>query len=1073
MDYRLGIDLGSTSLGWCILKLHDNKPAGIENLGVRIFSDGRDAKSSEPLCVARRNSRSARRRRDRYIARRKNLMQCLIKNNLMPDNIAERKKMQDLNPLELRVKALDKKVSLHELGRAIFHLNQRRGFKSNRKVDRKNSDKGAVAGGINKLKEIMAENNSRTLGECYFRLNQVDDIHKHHLKKHIRIKPQSTKNNKNLYDYYPERSMYENEFDKIWEAQSKFHPELTSELKEQLKNIIFYQRDLKKQDVGRCSFEQDEERAPLAHPLSQKFRILQEINNLSLISEKGDPSALTQDQKNTLKNFLLEPTSKKNEIPFDKIRRDLKIDSVYKFNLESEKRKGLLCDLTARIMSSNDCFGKQWFSFSPEKQDEIISKCLTEENEQELIGWLCEKCRVNEETAKNISSADLPDGYGRLSIKAMQKIIPYLEQGYIYSDACRMAGYHHSDFRPDKLLDTLPYYGEALPNRVIGGTKNANDKPGPNSPLAQFEKYYGKINNPSVHIALNQLQKFVNELIKTYGHPKEIAIELARDLKLGRKKLQELEKQQTENKKTNERIDRELIGNGIKPNYEWRIKYKLWEELSKNPEQRCCPFTGKTIAVHDLLSDRTEIEHILPFSRTYDDTIANKTLSFTEANRIKGNKSPYEAFGHNPEGYKWEDILARSQNLPKNKSWRFLNNAMEKFSQQDTVIARQLTDTQYMSKIAKEYLQFICNPDKVQSIPGKLTALLRNKWGINLHNVLGDGDNEKDRTDHRHHAIDALVVALTTRETLRKVSEAAEEPIRHRLIERMPDPFDKFQSDGREKLKNLLENMVISHKPDHKGAKEAVKLHSTTGPLHAETAYGFVKELNKDTFVLSVRKKLADLDKKDIKNIADPLVRMELNELAGSCTDNEFKNRLCEYAQKNNITRIKILEEKSKDSVLGIKNKEGSFYKWYASANNYCAEIYCPKRKICDGNCRECKFKNKGVWECEIITAFDAHKKEFIPQWRKNHPYAKLMMRLFINDTVAYEENGKTEIRRVKKLSKTDRLIYLRDHRISEEKGDEKSRRLSAKQLHIKNARQIAVDILGRVKDPCRKPKCR
>ncbi len=219
MKYRLGIDLGSTSLGWCILKINDKSSVNITDMGVRIFDDGRDAKSKEPLAVTRRAARSVRRRLERYKRRRQRLMNALINAGLMPRDILERKRIEMLDPYALRARGLDEKLVLYELGRAIFQLNQRRGFKSNRKSDKKSTDRGPIKTGIKNLQHIIETTQARTLGEYFYRINITKDADKQHTKTPIRIKHDVTN-----CSIYPERAMYEHEFNKLWESQKRFHP---------------------------------------------------------------------------------------------------------------------------------------------------------------------------------------------------------------------------------------------------------------------------------------------------------------------------------------------------------------------------------------------------------------------------------------------------------------------------------------------------------------------------------------------------------------------------------------------------------------------------------------------------------------------------------------------------------------------------------------------------------------------------------------------------------------------------------------------------------------------------------
>jgi CRISPR-associated endonuclease Csn1 len=259
MKYRLALDMGSTSLGWCLLALDQNNvPSSLINMGIRIFSDGRDDKSKEPLAVARRGARSLRRNYDRRDRRQRRLLSCLIQYGLMPQNESKRKELEALDPYEIRAKALDEEVPLHELGRVIFHINQRRGFKSNRKADKRENDSSSnMKNAIKDLDGKLLLTNSRTLGEYLW---------KQHLESlPVRVRSRMVKD-KAEYNFYPSREMYAKELDKIFAHQKKYHPKLTDEVCEEIKDILFYQRPLKPVTVGNCRFESGEKRARLAYP---------------------------------------------------------------------------------------------------------------------------------------------------------------------------------------------------------------------------------------------------------------------------------------------------------------------------------------------------------------------------------------------------------------------------------------------------------------------------------------------------------------------------------------------------------------------------------------------------------------------------------------------------------------------------------------------------------------------------------------------------------------------------------------------------------------------------------------
>lgn len=1061
MFYRLGIDIGETSIGWFILQLDKKlEICDIVDGGVYIFPDGREAKSREPLSVSRRTARGIRRNLDRKNNRKRRLIRLLEETGIWPDGIAEQKKLEALDPFVLRQKAVNEKISLPELGRVLFHLNQRRGFKSNRKSDGKESESGKIKLAVQALETQLAEQGCRTYGEYLCR--------RHEKRISTKVRPMADSKG---YEFYPTREMAEHEFDLIMSRQQQYHPELTSEITESLRDVIFFQRSLRPQAVGKCELEPQENRAPVWHPLFQRFRILQEVNNLDLVKSTPDEIGLTVEQKKKILLMLQEGTglNKQGLLLFTKIKSKLNIPTKRKFNLQSDKRIGLQGDWAAWKLSDDNCLGKGWFKMSPGRQVELLELLHNAEDDGKLKQDLIDLFGLNEEQAENVAKLNLPEGYASLSLKAIKNILPYLEQGNVYSEACTLAGYNHSDRRTGEIYDYLPYYGRILKSAVIGG-RFEGEEPDVDEDIGLQEVYFGKINNPTVHVGLNQLRKVVNEIISRYGKPQQVVVELARELKLGVEGVRKLEKRQKENQKDNEKIAEELERAGQPNTYQNRMMYKIWERLAENPSQRCCPFSGRPISVSDLFSGAFEIEHLIPFSRSFDDSINNKVISSRDANRFKAERTPYEAFGSSPGNYKWEEIVARSENLPREMQWRFSADAMEKFAEEDGCLARMLTDTQYFARCALQYLEAICeNQSKDRKmawgIPGQLTAMLRDKWGLNS---LINPTDRKDRSDHRHHAVDAFVVACTSRSLLKKMADAARlyektdegeykqiREKREKLIENMPLPFENFD---REKLQQWVNGLVIAFKPDH----------GVQGQLHRDTCYGYIeKGSNKGSSVFAVRKDLravvegsAKDGNKKINEIADIAIRSKLLDLLQNIEDKKQRQQLTEeFMAETGIRRVRCHIEKSDSVMIPVKDNGGQIYKYYESGNNSRADIYCAT-----------KGKDAGKWKCEIISTYSANQKDFVPEWRQRDPHAKLIMKLHINDMVAYDElnkeTGQTErvIARVKKM--TSGLVYFRSHLIAKEEADKLSKKFSASQMQEKNLRKVYVDAMGKVKDP-------
>ena len=1037
--YRLGLDVGSNSIGWCVLDLAQPKvtqsssftlePCAIRTMGVRIFPDGRDPQSEASLAVDRRGARSQRRRRDRFLYRKKRLMQTLIRYRLMPADIESRKQLEIKDPYTLRAKGITGKLEPYELGRALFHLGQRRGFKSNRKTDAKDDDKQATKAGIKQLGEQLEAESFITLGAFL-----------HHQREKgvsVRFRPHPSEKNKNqnAWDFYPSRSMYEEEFEKLWEEQHKHHPKLLHEdARMKIHHHIFWQRDLKPVKSGRCTFEKDEERAPKALPLNQEFRIRQEIANLKIQYSDGRASELLTPEQ---REKIFAKLQRQKTMSFDSIRKQLRLEKESGFNLEDEKRTKLLGDETGTRLADKKSFDKTWWDFSPEKQNEIVKKLLKEENEEELLRVAREKWELTTAAAEALANTKLPDGFGALSEKALEKIVPHLREGKNYAEAAEAAGYHHSQLNDGEILDELPYYGIPLERHVGFGSSDSEDSD---------EKRYGRIANPTVHIGLNQLRRVINALIRRYGPPEEVVIELARELKQSKEKRKEIQSEQSQNQKKNEKRREELqeLFDGDEPG-DGLLRMRLWEELGEGSHDRHCIYTGKQISIQKLFSPEVEIEHILPFKRTLDNSFANKTVSFRKANREKGNRSPYEAFHTKPE---WDAILRRAENLPSNKKWRFAADAMERFDAEEAFLERQLVETQYLSRAAKEYLGKICNPNKVHAIPGRLTAMLRGKWG--LSSLLDTSDNFKNRNDHRHHAIDAFVVAVTSRSLLQRIAGAADaEAERDRLIEDMPLPYPRFD---RADMKQRLKRIIVSHRPDH----------SVNGKLLDETAYGLIKNPSKwNDHNLVYRKPIESLNANEIERIRDPNLRQEIKECI-SLYQNEkdgLQRALKEISDSKGIRRIRLTKIQHPAHPIA-HGAQKHFEKAYLDAGNHHIDIL--------------DTGGKG-WIGVGVSMLEACRNPNAEPWRKGYPDARLIMRVHKGDLLCLQDKeGKEKIYIVKQLNIKANMFTLSEQNESgnlQKRHDNKDDPfrwlfLTFSKMKERKCRRVSIDFLGKLNDP-------
>ena len=1070
--YRLGLDMGTNSIGWAAINLDENgKPCGVLDMGVRIFPDGRNSTDKTSNAVERRLARGQRRRRDRYLGRREKLISALVAYGLMPEDENERKNIANdkrLDPYELRARALDRPLKPFELGRAIFHLDQRRGFKSNRKASGDDDEDKKTRGDISELSRRMEESGARTLGEYLARRRKKG--------KSARARP-----NMGLY---PDRAMYEEEFDKIQAAQQP-HQDLTAEQWDNLRDIIFCQRPLIPVKPGFCLFEPEKRRAPRAMPLFQEFRMLQEVANLKVQIGTEPERFLDDDERERAMRQLRSgkdiTISKGKDNKPVKPPRNFRMPSDAVFNLAAGGRKAIKGDeTTAKLAASQKpargtkpaepgLFGKKWLDFSLHERNEIVRFLLSTEDPEDVHKKAAAEWGLNEEQTAAVANVSLVSGYGNLSEKAISKILPHLEQGMGYSDAVQAAGYpSHSDFRNASAHEKLPYYGEILRRDAVGADPQKDPKED-GEPAR-----YGRIANPTVHIGLNQLRRVVNRIIEVHGKPEDIVIELARDLKMNREQKLNHVRRQRENEKRNDRLTEMLKKEGVKDTYSTLQKLRLWDEQGP-PQSRVCPYTGREISFKMVLSAQTHVEHILPFTRTLDKSMNNLVVCVADANRVKGNMSPYEAFGHNPPGYDYEDILANAAKLPQGKRRRFQPDAMERFGEDDTFLDRQLNETQYLSRTARTYLAHLYDEktegrQRVRAMPGRMTALLRRGWGLNgMLSESGEAETaRKQRDDHRHHAIDAFIVANTTQGLLNEFASAAGSSWQNAaesLAELTPLPWEGF---SREQLKPYLDKIVVSYKPDH-GTRGAKAGGATTGKLHKDTAYGIIPMENGSSKVVH-RKPLRDFKSKDdIEKVRDPALRDALNRLW-----DEVGGKPAEFAEhaehegvvlngrRQKVRRVRVREPWR---VIPIKDADGKAYKGYRPGGNEFADIW----QMRDGS-----------WRMVVVSTFDANQPDFdIEKFRpkttrgKQHkgkpdPSAKRLMRLQIDDMGVLGEGAERRIVRVRKMSGA--LVWLDEHKEADVaarigKKELREHKYSAKRLKEQGFRKIHVDEIGRVRD--------
>lgn len=841
----LGLDIGANSVGWCLVDMTDAKPSRIISAGVRCFDAGVEGDigtgRDESRSVERRDARLARRQTWRRQRRQAHLFRVLQKAGLLPhtDSVtptsihdcllgidrtlraaltADDHLGQQVFLYRLRARAASEQIEPHEVGRAIYHLAQRRGFLSNRKAPAKEGEEaGLVRTGIATLERAIRDAKAPTLG-AYFALLDPDD-------ERIRSR-------------WTSRKMYEDEFGAIWREQARHHLGLTPALEREVHDAIFRQRPLKSQSdkIGRCELEPTCKRAPIALLSSQRFRLLQTVNHLRVLTPGAPSRPLSQDERGRLIDHL----EIEGDLTLAKAKRKLGLSGKAKLSLEEGGETKLVGNRTNAALRK--IFGDAWDSLPGSDRDLVVNDVITFDKPEALRRRGVRRWGLGGDAAQRLADLTLEEGHLGHSTRAVMKLLPALEEGLAYQTA-RQREYPGA-FASGQPVDRLP-------------------------PVLS-EKGLPELRNPAVARAISELRKIVNALVKEFGKPDLVRIELARDLKKARKHRQDASKRmrvrEQERKQAADRLLREArIPQPKRSDIE---RVLLAEECGWR-----CPYTGISFSMKDLVGDspRVDVDHILPFSRSLDDSFFNKTLCLHEENRnVKKNRTPFEAYGATA---RWPEIMQRVECFKgpgaDDKLRRFkLEDLGEEIT--DEFVARQLNDTRYASTLAASYLGRLYGGlvdaggrRRIQVSTGGATAFLRSGWG--LHSVLGDGGT-KNRDDHRHHAVDAITVALTGPaeiHALARASSQAWDRGSRRTVAPIEPPWEGFLSD----VHNAIDRITVSHRPRHR----------LNGALHEETLYSreFRRAGNagRPEFVRHQRKPIDALSRADVENIVDPRIR--------------------------------------------------------------------------------------------------------------------------------------------------------------------------------------------------------
>lgn len=866
LNYRLGLDIGITSVGWSVINLDKNR---IEDLGVRIFNAAEHPKTGVSLAAPRRLARGRRRLLRRKAYRVKRVKELAIEIGLI--NREELKTVFSDSLIkdvwEARVEGLDRLLTREEFFKILVTYAKRRGFKSNRKNESNDKELGVLLTSINSNKEEIAETNSRTVGEyIYNKAKNSSDPYK------------GFRNKLGEYSMCVSRAMIREEIDFLFDRQRVFGNEFaTNEIEDRYLEIFDSQRpysdfELLEKFVGNCTFEKTLKRAPKNSISAEEFVLYEGLNKLSILNN-GDKRKLTDIER----EVIIKEAYIKKEIKYSALRKLLKLQEDDRFSTltysldkdinKTENTKFISMKGYHEIKKAIEYSVNRdyWKNFKEDRKmlneiSYVLSLGKTDEEIEKQLKLRAVPVEVIE-AVKDISFSK----FMNLSIKAIEKILPFMKEGYQYNEACEGAGY---DFKA-----------------IYKGEKSKK------LPVIEIDE----IVNPVVNRALAQTRKVINSVIENYGSPVGINVELARELAKNFKDRKRIEKEQKENRDNKEKYRekiRELFGK--EPTSMEVLKYRLWENQKGE-----CAYTQRRIGIENLFEvGFCEIDHIIPYSISFDDRLTNKVLVLSSENQNKGNRTPFQYFGEDIERWHKFEVWVKGSSLAYRKK---LNLLKKKFSDEEKseMKKRNLQDTQYICKYIGNYINSRLEfkelengenkKQKVISVNGRATAYLRAKWGLMKIREAGD----------KHHALDATVVAVATQRMVQKIAKyskahelqsfrEADEIVdvetgeilnlneyRDELKKIFPRPWREFREElllrlsenPNEEIKN---NSIESY--DREFIEKKLKpifvsrmpIRKVTGRLFGETIYS-KKEFKDNKFI--TKKKLVDLKEKDLENI--------------------------------------------------------------------------------------------------------------------------------------------------------------------------------------------------------------
>ena len=849
--YTLGLDIGIASIGWAVLgNDEDGKPNRIIDLGVRIFDKAEVENTGESLAAPRRDARSARRRLRRHRHRLERIRYLLVQQGVLTQEEMTHlyDKSDMVSPYQLRTEGLDRLLNAREFSKVLIHLAQRRGYQSNSTAEEAKNEKenGIIKSAILENQQRMEQGGYRTIGEMMYRdaafWETINGIRYH-----------CTRNKAGDYRFTVDRDSILSEVSILFEAQRRLgSPWASREMEDAYTAILSSQRSFDEgpgndshgnespfrkamsHNVGNCTLIPTELRAARADYTAEYFKLLQDLNHMRLVDNSGS-HPLTQQQRAILEEMAFRSAN----LTYGQLRKKLGLSDEVRFaglyygedTIEkAEKRKWPQMQSYHKIRTALDKVSKNAIQTLTQDQLDAIGEILTAYKADAARIEHLQAAGIPKEYYKALLTLSFSK-YGKLSCCAMRKLIPFLQQGMRYDEACREV---YQDHR----------------------TKEASEKKQRLS-LNDIDE----ITNPVVRRAVSQTIKVVNAVVREYGNPDAVRIELAREMSHSFDERNKMKKRQEDGWRKNEQVKAQILETktGNRVTGLDIVKFKLYQE-----QDGICLYSGKTMEIERLYEPGyADVDHIIPYSRCFDDSYSNKVLVLASENRQKGNRTPYEYFGADEQ--RWHEFSVRVGASVRDfkKRQKLLNTSFGEEQGKD-FIQRNLNDTQHITRVVYNFLRnnlefadsaYAKAP--VQAVNGAVTAMLRGRWGI--EKMRGDGD--------LHHCKDAVVIAATSRSMVQRLTDYYKEEERlfmgktnfvdpatgevltrkefqQRFAPKFPQPWDRFREELEARLDPIdpMEAVMALHLSTYEPEEEIAPVfashmpkHTVTGAAHEET----------------------------------------------------------------------------------------------------------------------------------------------------------------------------------------------------------------------------------------------